>query len=399
MISQARLLFTSAMCQNGNCGSDRWEYSISTKYALVSTTLLREEACLSFQLSEKLMRRVFKMSRSMWLSGLLLICWLNSLVSADEAQPFYAGKTINIIVGFGAGGGYDLYARLLARFLGNHIAGPPTIVVQNMDGAGGVRAANYVYTLAPHDGTVIAAVNQGATMYQLLGGKGAQYDPVHFSWLGSMAYSNNTVYVWAASGIKTLDDAKHREVSMAGSGIISDANIYPAVLNALIGTRFKIINGYPGTNESNLALERGEVDGRGGGAYSSLVSTRPQWLSEKKINILTQIGFDKEPELPDVPRLLDLVSNPEDAQIANLVTLPVAIGYNYWVSPDVPADRLKILQDAFSEAMRDPELTAAARQSSLEIRPKSGERLAQMVKETGNLPRSILQRAAAILGW
>jgi tripartite-type tricarboxylate transporter receptor subunit TctC len=321
------------------------------------------------------------------------------ITPAQAEEPFYAGKTISIVVGFGAGGGYDLYARLLSRYLGSHIPGKPTVIVQNMDGAGGVRAANHVYATAPKDGTVIAGVNQGATMFQLLGGKGAQYDPAKFNWLGSMAYSNNTVYVWAGSGIKTIADATTRDVSMAGSGVISDANIYPAVLNALVGTRFKVINGYAGTNESNLALERGEVEGRGGGAYSSLVSTRPQWLSEKKINILAQIGFEREPDLPQVPLLLDLVKSDEDRQIAELVTLPVAIGYNYWLAPDVPAERVRILRKAFADTMKDPELIAEARKMSFEIRPKSGEDLEAMVRKAALIPKSVLSRAATILGW
>ena len=320
-------------------------------------------------------------------------------VKAQEGSSFFAGKTITLIVGFGAGGGYDLYARLLSRYLGHHIPGSPSVIVQNMDGAGGVRAANHVYSLAPKDGTVIAAVNQGAAMFQLLGGKGAQYDPAKFNWLGSMAYSNNTVYVWNTSRVKTIEDATRIETSMAGSGIISDANIYPAVLNALVGTKFKIINGYTGTNESNLALERGEVDGRGGGAYSSLVSTRPEWLRDRKISILTQVGFEKEPDLPNVPLLIDLVKNEEDKQIANLVTLPVAIGYNYWLAPEAPADRVKILREAFAATMKDPELIAEAKKQSFEIRPKTGEQLERMVRDASLIPKPILQRAASILGW
>ena len=320
-------------------------------------------------------------------------------VQAQEAQTFFAGKTITLVVGFGAGGGYDLYARLLSRYLGHHIPGSPNVIVQNMDGAGGVRAANHVYSLAPKDGTVIAAVNQGAAMFQLLGGKGAQYDPAKFNWLGSMAYSNNTVYVWSGSNIKTIEDATRRDTSMAGSGVISDANIYPAVLNALVGTKFKIINGYTGTNESNLALERGEVDGRGGGAYSSLVSTRPEWLRDRKIAILTQVGFEKEPDLPNVPLLIDLVKNEEDRRIANLVTLPVAIGYNYWLAPEVPTERVKMLRDAFAATMKDPALAEEARKQSFEIRPKTGEQLEKMVRDAAAIPKPILQRAATILGW
>jgi tripartite-type tricarboxylate transporter receptor subunit TctC len=317
----------------------------------------------------------------------------------NKPEPFYKGKTINIVVGFGPGGGYDLYARLLARFLGNYIPGNPNVIVQNLTGAGGVRAANQIYTAAPKDGTYIAGVNQGTAMFQMLGGKGAQYDPAKFQWLGSMAHSNNTVYMWRASGVVSIDDARKREVSLAGSGVISDANIYPAVLNALLDTKFKIINGYTGTNDSNLALERGEVEGRGGGAYSSLVSTKPDWLRDNKLAIICQIGFEKEPDLPDVPLLLDLVKGEEAKQIATVVTLPTAIGYNHWVAPEVPADRVEILRKAYEQALKDPELIAEAAKQSLEIRPKTGEELAAMVKKASAIPQPILDKTAKILEW
>ena len=307
---------------------------------------------------------------------------------AVAQEPFYKGKTINIMVGFGPGGGYDLYARLLARVLGNHIPGVPNVVVQN-----------HVFTAAPKDGLTVAGVNQGAAMFQMLGGKGAQYDPAKFAWLGSMAYSNNTVYTWRASGITSINDAKKREVSVAGSGVISDANIYPAILNALVGTKFKIINGYAGTNESNLALERGEVEGRGGGAYSSLVSTKPEWLREKTISILAQIGFEKEPGLPDTPLLLDLVTTEEARQIATVVTLPTAIGYNHWVAPEVPADRLEMLRKAYAASLKDPELLADAKKQMLEIRPKTAAELDALVKKAAAVPQPVLDQTAKILEW
>src|SRR6202049_1741665 len=174
---------------------------------------------------------------------------LRPAAAADEAADFYRGRTITVIVGFGAGGGYDIYARLLAHHLGNHIAGSPNVVVQNMEGAGSVRAANYVYSVAPKDGTVIAAVNQNMPMYQMLGGAGAQFNAAQINWLGSMAYSNGTLYTWHASGIKTIADAKAREVVLGGVGTTSDSYIYPTLLNGLLGTRFKVINGYAGTKE------------------------------------------------------------------------------------------------------------------------------------------------------
>ena len=318
---------------------------------------------------------------------------------AQEGSNFYKGKTVSIIVGFGPGGGYDLYARLLARHLGEHIPGNPSVVVDNMPGAGGVRAANYVYATAPKDGTVVAGVNQGASIFQLLGGKGAQYDPTQFQWIGSMAHSNNTIYTWAASGIATLDDAKKKEVPMAGSGIISDSDMYPAVFNALVGTKFKVIDGYTGTNDSDLAMERGEVVGRGGGAYSSLVSTHSDWLRDKKINILAQIGFEREPDLPNVPLLIDLVGKGEDQQIASITTLPTAIGYNYWLAPGTPSQRVEILTKAFEETVKDPAVAAEARKMGLEIRPKTASALRDLVDKSASNPKQVLQRTKQILHW
>lgn len=318
---------------------------------------------------------------------------------AQDAAGFYAGRNISVIVGFGPSGGYDLYARLLARYYGPHIPGKPNVIVQNMPGAGGVNAANYVYNTAAKDGTVIAGVNQGAALFQQLSGKGAQYDASKLRWIGRMASSNNVAYTWTASGVRTIEDATKREVIMAGSGVISDANIYPNVFNALLGTRFKIINGYAGTNESNLALERGEVQGRGGGSYSSLQTTRPQWLKEGTISLLAQIGLEKEPDLPSVPTLLDLVKNEQDRQIAMLVTLPVEIGYNYWVAPEVPAGRVTALRTSFEAALKDPALLAEAKKISLDIRYKSGEELEQMVANASKVPPDVLKRTAKILGW
>ncbi len=324
---------------------------------------------------------------------------LTATPSAADDKNFYEGNTINVIVGFGPGGGYDLYARLLAQHLGKHIPGRPTVVVQNMAGAGGIRAANYVYTAAPKNGTVIAAVNQFAAMFQLLGGNVRQYDAAKTHWLGSMASSNNVVYVWHASGIKTLDDAKQREVPLAGSGVISDANIYPAILNAMVGTKFKVINGYEGTNDSNLAIERGEIDGRGGGAYSSLVSTRPAWLREHKVNIIVQTGIEKESDLPNVPLLTDLARTEEERQIAAVVTLPIAIGYNNWLAPEVPPERVEILRKAYAETLADPELLADARKLQLDIRPKTGAQIAALVKKAAETPKPVLDKIAKILGW
>jgi hypothetical protein len=319
--------------------------------------------------------------------------------AADETADFYRGKTINVIVGFGAGGGYDLYARLLAHYLGNHIAGQPNVVVQNMEGAGSVRAANYVYSVAPKDGTVIAAVNQNMPMYQMLGGAGAQFNAADINWLGSMAYSNGTLYTWYQSGIKTLEDAKARDVPLGGVGTTSDSYIYPTLINGLLGTRFKVINGYAGTKEIHLALERGEVMGRGGNTWASLTSSNQDWIEQKKINLLVQIGFKSEPEISQVPLLIDLVKTTQEKQIVTVVTLPTALGYTHWLAPEVPASRMKLLREAYDATMRDKAFLEEAARHAMMIRPQTGAEIEALIKQAAVVPKPVLERTAQLLGW
>jgi hypothetical protein len=320
-------------------------------------------------------------------------------LAADEASDFYRGKTITVVVGFGAGGGYDIYARLLAHHLGNHIAGQPNVVVQNMEGAGSVRAANYVYSVAPKDGTVIAAVNQNMPMYQMLGGAGAQFNSADINWLGSMAYSNGTLYTWYQSGIKTLADAKSREVLLGGVGTTSDSYIYPTLINGLLGTRFKVINGYAGTKEIHLALERGEVMGRGGNTWASVTSSNQDWIDQRKIDILVQIGFKPEPELTQVPLLIDLVKTPQEKQIVTLVTLPTALGYTDWLAPGVPAGRMKLLREAYDATLHDKAFLEEAAKHAMMIRPQTGAEVEALIKQAAATPKPVLERTAQLLGW
>lgn len=316
-----------------------------------------------------------------------------------EAADFYRGKTITIIVSYAPGGGYDLYSRLLARHFSDHIPGHPTIVVQNMPGAGGVLAANHVYDVAPKDGTFIAAVNQNMPMFQLLGGKGVQYDSAKFNWIGAMMASNSIAMTWHTSGIKTLEDAKKREVTMAGNGVADDGNIYPRILNALLGTKFKVINGYTGTSDSNGAVERGEVDGMSRAGFYSFAAQKPDWLKEKKINILVQFGFQKQPELASVPLMLDLVHGEEARQITTVVTLPTAVGYGHWLAPGVPPEGVKILRAAYDETVKDKALLADAKNSKMVISPKTGEELETAVRNAAKTPKAVLKKTAAILEW
>lgn len=319
---------------------------------------------------------------------------------AKEAATFYKGKTINIICGFAAGGGYDAYARLISRHIGRHIPGSPQVIVQNMTGAGSVRAANHVYVNAPKDGTVIAAVNQNMPMYQLLGGSAAQFDASKFNWLGSIVSSNGFLTTWHTSPTKTLKDALQRETIMGGSGTNSDSHIFPTLLNNLIGTKFKVINGYSGGSaDINLALERGEVEGRGGNSWASLISNNPDWIREKKLNYIIQFGLLPEPAVPDVPLLQDVVSSAEDKEIAFLIGLPIAIGYAYWLAPEVPKDRMAALRTAWGLMVEDSAFIEEARKAGLQIKSQSASELEKVVLKATSLSPKTLDRAAALLEW
>lgn len=320
--------------------------------------------------------------------------------AAQSPADYYKGKTVNVIVGFGPGGGYDLTARTMARHFGNHVPGKPNVIVQNMVGAGGVRAANQVYNVLAKDGLNIAALNQAMPMYQLLGGEGAQYDATKLEWLGSLSYSNNVAYTWNGTiGLKSIHDATTKEVLVGASGVTSDGEIYPRVLNEILGTKFRIISGYSGTSESNLAIERGELHGRGGGSYAGLQTMRPDWVRDKKITILVQVGTVREKELPDVPLLIELAKTEEQKQIAALVTMPVALGYNYWLAPGVPGDRLTALRVGFDTLVKDPAFIAEMNKGGFEVRPKSGAELQALVASVAAIPPAVLGKTKTVLNW
>jgi tripartite-type tricarboxylate transporter receptor subunit TctC len=332
------------------------------------------------------------------LTMLSLAC-VTSPAMAQSVGDFYKGRTVNIIVGFGPGGGYDLYARVLGRHLGAHIPGHPSVAVQNMEGAGSVRAANYVFASAPADGTVIAAVDENIPMYQLLGGAGAQFEAARMQWLGSVANSNGVVYTWHTSGISTIADAKLREVPLGSPGTTSDSYIYPTIINGLLGTKFKPIAGYTGTGQINIALERGEVQGRGGISWVSLKAGSQAWLDAHKVNILVQIGLQREPDLPGVPLLKELVKGAEDAKIVDLITLPTVLGHAHWVAPNVPPERVAALRAAYAATLADPDFLDETKKLNMETRPQTGAQVDALVKAVAATPQPIIDKTARILGW
>jgi tripartite-type tricarboxylate transporter receptor subunit TctC len=320
---------------------------------------------------------------------------LGQPVCAQSVEGFYRGKKIDLIIGYSSGGTYDLYARLVARHLGNYIPGNPTIVPRNMPGAASRTAAAFVYNIAPKDGTVLATADQSLAVQQAMGEK-RNFDTTKFIYIGNPNSENNTTVTWHTSGVKTIEDAKRRQISIGATGSGTSAH-YPKAMNALLGTKFKIIVGYPGGNDINLAMERGEVDGRGSNSWMSWKATRADWLTEKKINILVQVGLSKAPDLPDVPLLTDLAANEEDRAVLTLLSASAAVGRPIFTTPEVPPDRVKALRDAFDRMVKDPAFIEQARKEHLEIEPVSGENLQKIVADIVKTPQPIAERLQKII--
>ncbi len=327
---------------------------------------------------------------------ILLAGWPGAAMGQPSVEEFYRGKKIDLIIGYSPGGTYDLYARLVARHLGNHIPGKPLIVPRNMPGAGSRAAANWVYNIAPRDGTVLATADQSLSLQQAAGDKRISFDTTKFIYIGNPNIENNTTAAWHTSGVKTLDDAKRREVTVGATGG-STSSQYPKAMNALLGTKFKIVLGYPGGNDVNLALERGEVDVRGSNSWTSWKATRPDWIAEKKINILVQIGLAKTSDLPDVPLLMELGANDDDRRLLRVLSASTALGRPIFTTPDVPADRVAALRQAFEAMVRDPAFVEDAKRGKFDIDPSSGEAMQKVVTEMMAVPKEQSERLRQII--
>ena len=327
----------------------------------------------------------------------LSLAAIGSAHAQSSVADFYRGKTIDLIIGYSPGGSYDLYARLVGRFLGDYIPGKPRVVPRNMPGAGSRAAASWIYNIGPKDGTVIGTGDQSLAVEQAMGDKGITIDVSKFQYIGNPAIDNNTTAAWHTSGIKTIEDAKTRDVPTGATGG-STSSQYPKAMNALIGTRFKIITGYPGGNEINLALEKGEVAVRGSNAWGAWKATRADWLRDKKINILVQIGLHKAPDLPDVPLMMDLATNENDRAVMKLLSASVEVGRPLFVAPGVPAERVKALRDAFNTMVKDPVFIETAKREGFDINPSTGEEMQKVVQDIIATPKEITARLQQIIG-
>jgi tripartite-type tricarboxylate transporter receptor subunit TctC len=329
--------------------------------------------------------------------GLTVMLFSTPGARAQSVAEFYKGKSVDLDIGYSVGGGYDLYARLIARRLGEHIPGNPNVVPKNVEGAGSLRLANYLYTAAPKDGTVIGAISRGAAFDPLFNENGSDIDASKFSWIGS---ANNEVSVCVAltsSGITRFDDLYTTPLTIGSTGSGDDTYQFPALLNAVLGTKFKIVTGYPGGNDVTLALERGEVQGRCGWSWSSLKATRLNWVVRKRIVVLVQLSLSKHPDLPNVPLIMDLAKTDEQRAIFKMIFARQTMGRPYAAPPGLPEDRLAALRKAFMDTMTDKEFLYDADQNKFEINPVDGDDLEALVKEVYRTPSDVLRKVAKMV--
>jgi tripartite-type tricarboxylate transporter receptor subunit TctC len=314
-----------------------------------------------------------------------------------HATDFYQGKQITIVVGFTTGGTYDATARLWSRYLGKHLAGNPTVIVRNMPGSGSLVAANHLYNAAPKDGTELAVIGGGTVLEPLLGNQQAKYDGRRFNWIGGRSPDNFLCAVWHTVPVQTMQDVMKREVVVGSTGAGSRTLSYPKALNELIGTKFKIVTGYPGGNEITLALERGEVEGYCGWAVGSIIQRAPQWLKDGTVRALAQFTLSK-PNLPNVPLASDLPPTKTGKQAIELLAADSLLAWPLLAPQDLPAERVLELRTAFGAMMKDPELLAEAKKQSLEIDPVKGEEMQELVGRLYTTPPDVVELVTRIVG-
>lgn len=310
--------------------------------------------------------------------------------SAQDAATFYKGKDIKLISGSGVGGGYDSYSRLLARHIGDHIPGHPNLVVQNMPGASGIKAANWVYNVAPKDGTVISGTYNNLVIEPLLGDKATQFDPRKFEWIGAMGKQYLTCSVWHTSSIHTVEDAMKQEVKVSTTGATGNSSRFPEMLNKLLGTKFKVISGYT-TSGMRLAMERGEVEGICGFSFDTFNASNPDWIRDKKLRFF--LVEEPVPQLPGVPRLADYVKNPLDRAAIKVLEVRDVVGRPHMMPPGTPKPLVAVIRKAFMDTMKDPKFLAEADKLHIEIDALPGETVEKEINDAYAQPKNVIDRA------
>ena len=337
--------------------------------------------------------------RSLQASAFLL-AWLALLLSPVTAlaQDYFRGKTVHLLVGAPAGGSYDLYARLIAEYLPRYLPGQPTIITQNMPGGGSLQMANRIYAASPIDGTEIGIGGGSLATAGLFGFAGARYDSRRFTWIGNMSSAGGVTVAWAQAPIRTTEDLFTKDFVVGGAGAAADSVQFPTALNRILGTRFKIIGGYPGSPQISLAMENGEVQGMGNWNYASVLATRPEWLRSGKIRILLQLGLTRHPDLPDVPTVLDVARTEEQRNLLRLVFTQQAIGRPLIGPPGLSPELGRLFQTAFDAMMTDPAMREEAKSRGIEIiSPVGGAEALAIVRSLYELDPDLIKRAGQSL--
>ena len=316
---------------------------------------------------------------------------------ADAIADFYHGKTMQMIIATSPGGDYDTRGRLLARHMARLIPGEPNIVPQNMPGGVGIAAANHLANAAPRDGTILHMLMQNMPAHQAIGGQGVKFDTRKLIFVGNTTDTPNVINSWYTTGITSIEQVKTQELVVGAAGTATPAAYYPAALNAMAGTKFKIVAGYPGGNDVNLAMEKGEVGGRGSNSWASYKSLNPKWIAEGKIHILVQIGLQRAKDLPNVPLLFELASNESDRDVLRFISADTAISRAAVTTPDVPTERVTALRKAFMDTMKDAQFLAEASKMGIDISPRSGEDSQAVADKIVAAPPEVVARAKVLL--
>jgi predicted outer membrane repeat protein len=318
---------------------------------------------------------------------------LPTVALGQSAEDFFKTASLSMYVGSGGGGGYDAIARLVARHMSRFLPGNPNFVIKNMPTAAGVASANFIYNSAPRDGSAILAAQNASLMLPLYNSAVAHYDPRRFEWIGSTDKQQAICVTWITSPIKTLADATRRDVPVAATGVSAGPGIYPKILNALFATRFKVISGYD-TGSMRLAVEKGEVEGICGLAWQTYKAISFDWIESKKLNVLVQLGLEKNAELPDVPLAIDLLNNPDDRKVLELIVLPQEFGRPFLAPPGVPADRMAIYRKAFRAVLDDGQFRADSAKQRLSVEPLDDGQIRALLERAYAAPKTIHDRAA-----
>jgi tripartite-type tricarboxylate transporter receptor subunit TctC len=330
---------------------------------------------------------------------LLLVAALAAPPAVAQADDFYAGKTINIYIGTGEGSGaVPAYPRAIAQVIGKYIPGHPNIVVRYMPGAGGIKAANYMYSIAPKDGTAWGFITRGFVRAPLMGTPQAEFDPTKYHWIGTPSQETTVAAVWAANTkVRTMADATREEVVFGGTSLATDTGLFPTILNSLVGTRFKVVVGYKSSADVDLAMERGEAQGKIW-TWASLKSGRTaNWVAEKRVQLLAQFGLERAKDLPDLPLAHEFAKRPSDRQVMELIFSPIALGYPSFMGPGVPKERIEIMRRAYDKTMQDPEFVNLMRVQSLVLEPATGEALQAIVARMYGMPPAVIERARGLM--